>query len=45
MGLQSGKGLIGEDGILRELMRMRHLYKSLLEGELQHHLKESKSAG
>jgi transposase-like protein len=42
-GLQSGKGLIGEDGILRELMR--HLVQSSLEGELKHHLKESKSKG
>jgi len=42
-GLQSGKGLIGEDGILRELMR--HLVQSSLEGELNHHLKESKSKG
>ncbi|MEZ4953456.1 MAG: hypothetical protein R2825_07760 [Saprospiraceae bacterium] len=42
-GLQSGKGLIGEDGILRELMR--HLVQSSLEGELRHHLKGKASKG
>jgi len=41
--LKSGKGLIGSEGILKGLIK--HLVESALEGELDHHLKESKKSG
>lgn len=42
-GLQSGQGLVGENGLLKELMS--HLVQSSLEGELNYHLEQSKSQG
>ena len=42
-GLQSGRGLVGEEGILRSLMG--HLVQSALEGELDYHLQRSKEQG
>ena len=42
-GLQSGQGLVGENGLLKELMS--HLVQSSLEGELTYHLEQSKAQG
>jgi len=42
-GLQSGQGLVGENGLLKELMS--HLVQSSLEGELAYHLSQSKERG
>ena len=42
-GLQSGQGLVGSDGLLKELMS--HLVESSLEGELNYHLSQSKERG
>lgn len=42
-GLQSGQGLVGSEGLLKELMS--HLVESSLEGELAYHLSQSKERG
>ncbi len=41
-GLQSGRPLFGEGGILQELAK--HLVEASIEGELDHHLEEQKAA-
>lgn len=42
-GLQSGKGLVGTEGVLKDLIK--HLVESALEGELSAHLASEKNAG
>lgn len=41
-GLQAGRPLFGEGGILKELVK--HLVEASIEGELDHHLEEQKAA-
>ena len=41
-GLQSGRPLFGEGGILQELVK--HLVEASIEGELDHHLEEQKAS-
>jgi len=42
-GLKEGKDLVGEEGILKELMS--HLVQSSLEGEMNYHLEQEKERG
>ncbi len=42
-GLQSGKGLVGTEGVLKGLIQ--HLVESALEGEMSSHLSSDKDAG
>lgn len=42
-GLSSGKKMSGSDGILAPLLK--HLLESVLEGELDHHLADSRASG
>ncbi|QQS27979.1 MAG: IS256 family transposase [Sphingobacteriales bacterium] len=43
LGLQSGKPLLGSEGILKRLIK--HLIEASLEGEMDYHLSEQKMAG
>lgn len=42
-GLYSGKKMDGTDGVF--VLMLKHLLESMLEGELEHHLQESKASG
>lgn len=42
-GLYEGKKLGGKDGAFAPMLK--HLLESILEGELDHHLQESKASG
>lgn len=42
-GLQKGQGLVGDNGILKDLIK--HLVESSLQGELDAHLSKDKEAG
>ena len=42
-GLYEGKKMGGTDGVFAPMLK--HLLESMLEGELTHHLEESKAAG
>lgn len=43
LGLQNGQGLVGEEGILKDLLK--HLVESALDGELDAHLNEEQANG
>ena len=42
-GLYEGKKMSGTDGVFAPMLK--HLLESMLEGELDHHLQESKALG
>ena len=42
-GLYAGKKMTGTDGVLAPMMK--HFLKSMITGELEHHIAESKLAG
>nr|WP_293883571.1 hypothetical protein [Sphingobacterium sp. UBA1498] len=42
-GLYAGKKMGGTDGVFAPMLK--HLLESMLEGELDHHLQESKASG